>query len=199
MEIYFHLFARPGHQSELWWRQKPGVTEAKSVTIFLSLVNNVICFSPIFFPLFLASEIGPSLSLPVPCQKLDKWYKPMNTTFLKRFPLTRGLRMCAEFFRLYIISSSMGMFFKWFMKILQNNMYLIDTTRLFLFFICPKLSVTPGPWARLTFLCSCNFISARPLLGSSGQDQEMFLERVKINYLPVAAPARRAGSIPLGY
>ena len=34
--------------------KNPRQTEAKSVTIFLSLVNNVICFSPVFFPLFLA-------------------------------------------------------------------------------------------------------------------------------------------------
>ena len=72
-----NIFFRPGHSGQdegaMYDNGKnPGITEAKSVTIFLSLVNNVICFSQIFFPLFLASEIGLSLGLPVPCQKLDK-------------------------------------------------------------------------------------------------------------------------------
>ena len=103
-----YIFFRPGHSGQDEGAmyddgKNQGITEAKSVTIFLSLVNNVICFSPIFFPLFLASEIGLSLGLPVPCQKLDKWYKPMNTTSQKRFSLTRGLQMCAEFFLLCIL------------------------------------------------------------------------------------------------
>ena len=57
----------------------------------------------------------------------------------------------------------------------------------------PKLSVIltlPEPKARvlhnnhLTFLCSCNFIFPGPM--SARPVQEMFLERVKINCLPVA-------------
>ena len=69
-----NIFFCPGHSEGAVYDddKNSGITEAKSVTIFLSLVNNVICFSQIFFPLFLASEIGLSLGLPVPCQKLDK-------------------------------------------------------------------------------------------------------------------------------
>ena len=74
MEIYFSVLAMPDQDEGAMYDdgKNSGITEAKSVTIFLSLVNNVICFSQIFFPLFLASEIGLSLGLPVPCQKLDK-------------------------------------------------------------------------------------------------------------------------------
>ena len=74
MEMYFSVLATPDQDEGAMYddSKNPGITEAKSVTIFLSLVNNVICFSPIFFPLFLASEIGLSLGLPVPRQKLDK-------------------------------------------------------------------------------------------------------------------------------
>ena len=78
-----------------------------------------------------------------------------------------------------------------------NDVYVkricIQQTRVPLFplLMSLKLSVTAGPYKarslnnnHLTFLCSCNFIF--PEL-RSGPVQEMFLERVKINYLPVAA------------
>ena len=116
----------PCRGNDVWWRQKLRDNRSQISDHFLVSCQQCNLFFSNLLPI--VSCLGDRFSLgpPVPCQKLDKWHKPMNTTSQKRFSLTRGLLMCAEFFLLCIFSSSVGMFSKW--CICQNDMYSTDSS-----------------------------------------------------------------------